>query len=742
MHLLKTGLLALSPPRTGSSGEKSLNSRSSPAAVQVTIRAAIVGTGFIADFHARGIREVADVELVAVCDANIKVAEAFAAGRSAKAYASLDEMLEKERIDVIHVLVPPDTHHAIAKKALQAGAHVFVEKPMCVSVEECDDLLSIAGAKGLTIGVNHSMVYIPAYERLRRHVHGGDLGPIDYLCINHFSELGVMRVGPFGNWIVRQPGNALLEIGPHVVSELIDLVGVPDDIAVTADRDVVLPGGARAYRRWRIHARAGGTAADINLNFGPGFPQRTIAARGLLGSALLDFNANVCTIDRLTRQGLDFDRRSRSLDQAKQILRQARQTFADTLLSKAKLKGRGNPDQLSIQRSIAAFYAELRGAPADERITGDFGRTVIETCETIIRKAKLKGGVERKAVKPAARLKPTVLVLGGTGFIGRQLVKQLLDKGHAVRAASRGGSAALEELGSDRLEIVRADMRSEADLARILDGIDTVFHLATSTNAKTWDQYVEGEVEPTRALAKACHKRGIKRFIYTGTIDSYYAGASAGTITEATPLDRNIKRRNYYARAKAAVEDLLMEMHRKDGLPVVILRPGIVIGRGGNPFHWGVGKWSSEGVVETWGAGTNKLPLVLVDDVAAGLVRAMEVPGIEGRSYNLIDQPMLSARDYIAGLESLGGFKIEVHPTPIWRFWLADLMKWPVKVAVRHPDAARVPSYSDWESRTQKAVFDSSRTREELGWTPISDPERMVNEGIGGSLAAWLKARE
>ena len=52
-----------------------------------------------------------------------------------------------------------------------------------------------------------------------------------------------------------------------------------------------------------------------------------------------------------------------------------------------------------------------------------------------------------------------------------------------------------------------------------------------------------------------------------------------------------------------------------------------------------------------------------------------------------------------------------------------------------------MPSYADWESRTQKAVFDTTGTREELGWTPISDPERMVDEGIGGSLAAWLAAR-
>ena len=93
---------------------------------------------------------------------------------------------------------------------------------------------------------------------------------------------------------------------------------------------------------------------------------------------------------------------------------------------------------------------------------------------------------------------------------------------------------------------------------------------------------------------------------------------------------------------------------------------------------------------------------MLVDDVASGLVRAMETPGIEGRTYNLVDEPLLSARDYIAGLERLGGFKIEAHARPIWRFFIEDFAKWPIKVAVGHPDAQRVPSYSDWESRTQK----------------------------------------
>jgi predicted dehydrogenase/nucleoside-diphosphate-sugar epimerase len=705
------------------------------------VRAAIVGTGYIADFHARGIQHTDGAELVAACDPNLTVAQSFAASWGVPAYASLEQMLAEQQVDVAHILVPPDLHYPLAKTALEAGASVFLEKPMCASAQETRDLVAIASARELTVGVNHSMLFEGAFRRLRDHIRAGDLGPLDHLSFNYFNELAFIRFGPFGSWMLREPGNALLEIGSHPISGLVDLIGLPDKIEVDADRDIELPGGGRAYRRWRVRVLAGRIAAEVNIDLGPGFPQRTITARGLLGAAHADLDANICTVDSRSPGSPDFERYARSKSQISQIRAQSRSTLADYILSKAKLRKSGNPYQLSFRDSIACFYSGF-GSPTglDSRIAGEFGRQVTETCETIIAKAGLKGRTHLARVELADDRNPTILVLGGTGFIGRALVNHLLKMGHVVRAAARGTSPTLAAIDSDRLEIIRADMRSPADLDAMLEGIDYVFHLATS-DAKTWDQFIEREVEPARALAQACIDRCVKRLIYTGTIDSFYAGRRAGTITEATSLDPKIKRRNLYARAKAAVEKLLLEMHREDGLPVVIVRLGIVIGAGGNPFHWGVGKWSSEGVVETWGDGTNKLPLVLVDDVADGLARAMEVPGIEGRSYNLVDVPLLSARDYVGWLEQLGDYKIEMSPRPVWRFYLEDFLKWPVKAIVGHPDAQRVPSYWDWESRTQKAVFDSSRTRDELDWTPISDADRMVTEGIGGSLAGWLAAR-
>ena len=702
--------------------------------------AAIIGTGYISDFHARAVRNLDGVELVAVCDKNLRVAQEFGRVWGVPSYDSPEAMLDEQQIDAVHLLTPPDLHHSLARAALEAGVHVFVEKPMCVSVEEADDLVAVSTAGSRLLRVSHNLTFYRAFKRLREHISAGELGPIDYACFNHFAELGVIRSGPFDSWMLREPGNVFLEIGSHLVSELIDLIGTPGEITTIVGRESILPGGSNVYRRWHVHAEVKGAAIDLNIDLSPGFSQRLVYVRGLLGSATADLEANVCTIDRRRPRDIDFDRYSRSLSQAAQIRSQARKTLADYILSKTKIRKRGNPFESSILESVDAFYSELRTGDCDKRISASLARDVINVCSRAVAAAQIIPGMKAKRAPTSAAKKPDVLVLGGAGFIGRRLIPKLLEEGHSVRAVSRSASAMLEDMDSDRIEVVRGDIRSTGDLGRILDGIDHVFHLATS-GSKTWDQYCEREIQPARALAEACLVHGVRRLIYTGTIDSYYAGGKLETITEDTPLDARIRRRNYYARAKAAVENLLLTMHSRDGLPLVIVRPGIVIGKGGNPFHWGVGKWLSEGVCQIWGDGRNKLPFVLVDDVATGLAKTLQAPGIEGRSYNLIDAPMLSARDYLEEFQRLAGMRIDAYYRAVSRFYLDDLLKWTVKKAVGHPDGSQVPSYRDWESRTQRAYFDCSRARDELAWTPCGDRERMIADGIAGSLAAWLAVR-
>ena len=95
-----------------------------------------------------------------------------------------------------------------------------------------------------------------------------------------------------------------------------------------------------------------------------------------------------------------------------------------------------------------------------------------------------------------------------------------------------GDGIAARQFQSDRLEIVRGDIRNRSDLDAAMSGIEYVYHLAHA-QCKTWDEYRANDIEPTRLVGEACLAAKVKRLIYTGTIDSYYAGAKAGTITEA-----------------------------------------------------------------------------------------------------------------------------------------------------------------------------------------------------------------
>lgn len=702
-------------------------------------RVVLLGAGYIADWHALALQSVAGVELVAVCDRFVAKAEALARKFGvARVYASLEEMLAAEKLDAVHILTPPDRHFEAARTVLEAGVHVFLEKPMCDHAAECDSLLQLAEERGLRVGVGHNFLFADHYEQLRHNVKSGVLGLIDDVVITWHRPLPQAAHGPFDTWMLRDPKNILIEVGSHSVAHMLDLVGEPEELEVRASNVVELPTGTQFYRRWQVNGLKGRTAVELRFSFVPGFSEYTIHVRGSLASATVDFERNTYTIDEHRPSDPDFENYAMLISRAKSIKKQARQTLSKYLKAKLHLGDRGNPYGASIARAMEAFYAPL---PLDERVDGRMGAQVIRICQKIGELANLppKKTEPKTApvtVDPAAA--PQILVLGGTGFIGKELLRQLIDSGYTVRALVRSGAGIPGALrATSKLECMVGDLGNKEDLLRAMEGVETVFHLARA-NVKSWADYQEFEIEATRRVAECALQSGVKRFIYTGTIDSYYAGAGAGTITEETPLDAKIVRRNLYARAKAASEEILMRMHHERGLPLVIVRPGIVIGRGGSPFHWGVGMWWNDTVCQIWGAGTNKLALVLVEDVAAGLIAAMETPGIEGRSFNLVGDPLLTAQEYLDALDRAGGMKIQRHATPIARFYLKDLMKWVVKVAVRHPER-RLPSYRDWESRTGRAVFDCSAAKKELGWNPESDRGELVRRGIEEPLEEYTR---
>ncbi len=702
-------------------------------------RVGLVGAGYIADWHAQGLRSVENVELVAVCDRAPARAQTLAVKFGvAHAYGSLEEMLASEKLDAVHVLLPPDHHFEAARTALEAGVNVFLEKPMCDRSAECEALVRLAEERGLRLGVGHNFLFAEPYEQLRRDLRGGVLGRIDEVRITWHKALPQAVHGPFDAWMLRDPRNILIETGPHLVAQMLDLVGEPEEMKARASNPIELPTGRKFYRRWQVNAYKGKAAVELRFSFVPGFGEYTIHVRGSLAAATVDFERNTYTLDEHRPCDPDFDSYEMNVNRAKSLKWQARRNLWKYALSKMHLCARGNPYGASIARAMDAFYDSQT---LDERVDGRTGTKVIGICEKVGELANLPAEELVAWTAPAvvqAVVAPRILVLGGTGFIGSELVRQLIASGHTVRLLVRSVAGIPEQLRkSGKLDCRIGDLANRQDLLLAMEGMECVFHLARA-NVKSWADYQTLEIEATRRAGECALEDGVKRLIYTGTIDSYYVGGKAGTITEATPLDPKIERRNLYAWAKADSEEILMRMHREQGLPVVIVRPGVVIGRGGSPFHWGVGMWWNDSVCQMWGTGKNKLPLVLVEDVAAGLIRAMEKQGIEGKSFNLVGEPCLSAEEYLDEMDRAGGIKIQRHATPSLRFYLKDLAKWVVKVAVGHKDR-RFPSYRDWEGRTQGAVFNCTAARTTLGWEPVRSRDELVRRGIKEPLKEYLK---
>ena len=147
----------------------------------------------------------------------------------ARATNAIEEMLADDSLDAVVIATPVPTHHALAKQALEAGKHVFVEKPPAMRAVEMDELVQLADDRGRVLMPGHLLLYHPAVLKLKELVASGELGEV--LCVyGNRVNLG----------IVRSNENALWSLGVHDLSVILYLL----------DEDPEL---ATAQGSWSIH---------------------------------------------------------------------------------------------------------------------------------------------------------------------------------------------------------------------------------------------------------------------------------------------------------------------------------------------------------------------------------------------------------------------------------------------------------------------------------------------------------
>jgi len=190
----------------------------------------VAGLGYWGPNLARNFDELA--ELTWLADLSQELQEKFAARYpNARVTGDFDELLVDDALDAVVIATPVPTHYELAKKALEAGKHVLVEKPPAMTAAEMDELVALASSRDLVLMPGHLLLYHPAVLKLKELIDAGELG--DVLCVyGNRQNLGIVRTNE----------NALWSLGVHDLSVILYLLDEEPSDAIAHGRDFLTEG--------------------------------------------------------------------------------------------------------------------------------------------------------------------------------------------------------------------------------------------------------------------------------------------------------------------------------------------------------------------------------------------------------------------------------------------------------------------------------------------------------------------
>lgn len=320
----------------------------------------------------------------------------------------------------------------------------------------------------------------------------------------------------------------------------------------------------------------------------------------------------------------------------------------------------------------------------------------------------------------------TVLVTGATGFLGRHTVLALDAKGHSVRAMARNPPRDIGALFGDRVTVVRGDVHDASALAKALEGVDAVFHLAGMVSRKPEDAEAlfRAHVHGTRAVLTAAKSAGVKRFILASTSGTVAISDDERIATEADDAPVRWLSKMPYYRAKWLAEKESLAANAP-GFDVISVNPSLLLGPG-DAFGS-----STEDVRKFLDRAIPAVPrggIAFVDarDAADALVLAYE-KGRGGQRY-LVNAVNMKVQDFFSRLERISGVSAPRLPLPRSR----EVAKLGTQLFSKAVRAIGGDPPVDEESVEMGQLFwyaSSEKAERELGWS-ARDPNDTLADTV------------
>ncbi len=322
-----------------------------------------------------------------------------------------------------------------------------------------------------------------------------------------------------------------------------------------------------------------------------------------------------------------------------------------------------------------------------------------------------------------------VLVTGGAGFVGRYLVAQLVQRGRRVRCLVRTDQAVrtVTELGA---EAVRGDITDPSSLAGIGEGVSEVYHLAgaghvSDVSAEAYRRFTAVNVAGVRNLLAALQGVSLRRVVH------FSSTAAMGlprvpVVTEETPCVPATP----YQRSKCEGEQEALAAYERAGLPVVVVRPCMIYGPGGQGEILKICRLVQKGLFPRLTLGPEMTPAVHVRDVVAGALAAGE-RGRPGEVYLLTGPRSYEMHELRSLMLAALGMRRPYLYVPLP---LALVGAWVLERVARWRGQVPLVTRANLISTAYDRVFDIGKARRELGY----EPQVPIAEGIHETVA-WYR---